>query len=176
MQIIIRTFVLRSRTTTKTRLYNFDPLKPHFYIVKLGFTGVHIIFLIYAKKHRLWYSLEPPRRGGSNEYLQSIFWAEIWKILEFFIWKLLDFDGEIFNIFEKACFRYVLWHPMILFTDSEGRNQPAKLLSAYAWKLSFKRGAIWCGHTSYCSPFKKMFWRGNKTWQEKELSGHLYRL
>ena len=31
---------------TKTRLNNFDPLKPHFYIVKLGFTGVYIIFLI----------------------------------------------------------------------------------------------------------------------------------
>ena len=30
----------------KTRLCNFDPLKPHFYIVKLGFTGVYIIFLI----------------------------------------------------------------------------------------------------------------------------------
>ena len=30
----------------KTYLYNFDPLKPHFYIVKLGFTGVYIIFLI----------------------------------------------------------------------------------------------------------------------------------
>ena len=28
---------------TKTYLYNFDPLKPHFYIVKLGFTGVYII-------------------------------------------------------------------------------------------------------------------------------------
>ena len=39
---------------TKTRLYNFDPLQPHFYIVKLGFTGVHIIFLISAQKHRLW--------------------------------------------------------------------------------------------------------------------------
>ena len=26
---------------TKTCLYNVDPLKPHFYIVKLGFTGVH---------------------------------------------------------------------------------------------------------------------------------------
>ena len=24
----------------KTRLYNIDPLKPHFYTVKLGFTGV----------------------------------------------------------------------------------------------------------------------------------------
>ena len=31
---------------TKTYLYNFDPLKPHFYILKLGFTWVYIIFLI----------------------------------------------------------------------------------------------------------------------------------
>ena len=31
-------------------LYNIDPLKPHFYIVKLGFTGVYIIFLILAQK------------------------------------------------------------------------------------------------------------------------------
>ena len=38
----------------ETRLYNFDPLKPHFYIVKLGFTGVYIIYVISAKKHRLW--------------------------------------------------------------------------------------------------------------------------
>ena len=45
----------------ETYLYNFDPLKPHFYIVKLGFTGVCIIFLISAQKRRLWYSLEPPR-------------------------------------------------------------------------------------------------------------------
>ena len=39
---------------TKTYLYNFDPLKSHFYKVKLGFTGVYIIFLISAQKHRLW--------------------------------------------------------------------------------------------------------------------------
>ena len=57
----------------KTCLYNFDPLKPHFYTIKLGFTEVYIIFLISAKKHRLWYSLEPPRRGGSNEYPQAMF-------------------------------------------------------------------------------------------------------
>ena len=37
------------------------------------------------------YSLEPPRRGGSNEYPQSMFWVEIWKILEFFIWKFASF-------------------------------------------------------------------------------------
>ena len=45
---------------TKTCLYNFDPLKPHFYIVKLGFTGVYIIFLISAQKHRLLVLIRPP--------------------------------------------------------------------------------------------------------------------
>ena len=30
------------------------PIQPHFYIVKLGFTGVYIIFLISAQKHGLW--------------------------------------------------------------------------------------------------------------------------
>ena len=39
---------------TVTYLYNYDPLKPHFYTVKLGFTGVYILFLISAQKHRLW--------------------------------------------------------------------------------------------------------------------------
>ena len=39
---------------TRTCLYNFDPLKPHFYIVKLGLKRVYIIFLISAQKHRLW--------------------------------------------------------------------------------------------------------------------------
>ena len=77
---------------TKTCLYIFDPLKPHFYIAKLGFTGVYIIFLIFAQNIHCGYSLEPPhrggsleppRRGGSNEYPQSMFWAEMWKISEF---------------------------------------------------------------------------------------------
>ena len=34
---------------TKTYLYNFDPLKPYFYIVKLGFTGV------LTSTHNLWF-------------------------------------------------------------------------------------------------------------------------
>ena len=38
--------LLLSVFITKTYLYNSDPLKPHFYIVKLGFIGVYIIFLI----------------------------------------------------------------------------------------------------------------------------------
>ena len=61
----------------KTCLYNFDPLKAHFYIVKLGFARVYIIFVISAKNINCGYSLEPPCRGGSNEYPQSMFRAEI---------------------------------------------------------------------------------------------------
>ena len=46
-------YPLNTVCITKTRLYYFNPLKPHFYIVKLGFIGVYIIFLISAQKHRL---------------------------------------------------------------------------------------------------------------------------
>ena len=71
--IIIIVVFCSCECITKTRLYNFDPIKPHFYIVKLGFTGVYIIFLISAQNIDCGYSLEPPRRGGSNEYPQSMF-------------------------------------------------------------------------------------------------------
>ena len=76
---------------TKTCLYSVDPLKPHFHIVKLGFTGVYIIFLFLLKNIDCGYSLEPPRRGGSNEYPQSMFWADIWKISEFLYLKIFSF-------------------------------------------------------------------------------------
>ena len=38
---------------TKTYLYNSDPLKPHFYIVKLGLQE-YTLFFISEPKHRLW--------------------------------------------------------------------------------------------------------------------------
>ena len=109
------------KVITKTRLYNSDPLEPHFYIVKLGFTGVYIIFLISAQNIDCGYSLEPSRwggsneypqsmfwdRGGSNEYPQSMFWAEIWKNIRFFLWKFTFSGGKIFSTFEWACFRNV---------------------------------------------------------------------
>ena len=101
---------------TKTRLlYNFNPLKPHFFIAKLEFTGVNIDFLIFLlKRIDCGYSLKAPRQGGSNEYPQSMFWAEIWKISECFIRKFSFFGCKIFNIFEQACFRkgrQLLWLP-----------------------------------------------------------------
>ena len=72
---------------TKTRLYNIDPLKSHVYIVKLGFTGVYIIFLNSAQKHRLWILVRTalPRRVGSNEYPQSMFLSRNMKNIKIFI-------------------------------------------------------------------------------------------
>ena len=61
------------------------PLNPFFYIVKLGFSGVYIIVLISAQNIDCVYALEPPRRGGSNEFPQSMFWAKILKISDFFL-------------------------------------------------------------------------------------------
>ena len=52
---------------------HFVSLKPNFYIVKLGFTGVYIIFLISAQNIDCGYLYEPPHRGSSNKYPQSMF-------------------------------------------------------------------------------------------------------
>ena len=58
---------------------------------------MYIIFLFSAKNIDCGYSLEPPRQGGSNEYPQSMFWAEIWKISDFFIWNFPFIGCNIFQ-------------------------------------------------------------------------------
>ena len=35
-----------------------------------------MIFLMFAQNIDRGYTLEPPRRGGSNEYPQSVFWTK----------------------------------------------------------------------------------------------------
>ena len=42
----------------------------HFQMNKFDF------FLIFAQNIDCGYTLEPPRRGGSNEYPQSMFWSK----------------------------------------------------------------------------------------------------
>ena len=59
-KLIETLFPVSCENITKSYLYNFDPLKPHFYIVKLGFTRVDIIFFISAPNIDCGYLLEPP--------------------------------------------------------------------------------------------------------------------
>ena len=56
------------------------PLEPHFYKEKLGFAGVYrgmqgytYFFLFLLQNIDCGYSLEPPRRGCSSVYPQSMF-------------------------------------------------------------------------------------------------------
>ena len=37
---------------------------------------IYDFFLIFAQNIDCGYTLEPPRRGGSNEYPQSMFWSK----------------------------------------------------------------------------------------------------
>ena len=64
MRISHKVYLLMLRNKvhiTKTCLYSFDPLKPHLYLIKVGFTGVYIIFLISAQNIDCGYSLELSR-------------------------------------------------------------------------------------------------------------------
>ena len=57
---------------TPIQIYtNFSPLKTENFQIKNS-----DIFHISAQNIDCGYSLEPPRRGGSNEYPQSMFWAK----------------------------------------------------------------------------------------------------
>ena len=64
----------------KTFPCNIYPYEPHFYIAKVGYAGVYLFFLFLLQIIDCGYSLEPPRRGGSNVYPQSMFGAEIRKM------------------------------------------------------------------------------------------------
>ena len=98
----------QSMFLSRNKKNNVYPCKPQFYYMKVGFKGVKIIWACFRDditKNTPIFSLEPPRRDGSNEYPQSMFRAEIWKISDFFIRKFFFFSCKIINIFEKACFR-----------------------------------------------------------------------
>ena len=73
-------FLQRTNKTciTKIYLYNFDPLKPRFYIEKNWCLQEYISFFLFLLKNTdRGYLLEPLRQGCSNEDQQSMFWAEI---------------------------------------------------------------------------------------------------
>ena len=90
---------------TKTCLYIFYPLKPHFFIVKLGFIGYTLFFTFLLKNIDCGYSLEPPRRGGSNEYPHLCFEQKHEKYRNFLYEKFhFFFGGKIFVYLNRHVF------------------------------------------------------------------------
>ena len=97
---------------TKTYLYNLEPLKPHFYIVKRGFTGYTLLYLFLLKNIDCGYLLKPPRlwmlvRAASGRRFKRVpiiyVLSRNMKNIKLFLWKLSVFGGEIFNIFKNSC-------------------------------------------------------------------------
>ena len=66
---------------TKTRLFKYSYIENFRKLYRKFSDKNSDIFHISAQNIDCGYSLEPPRRGGSNEYQQSMFWAEIRKIV-----------------------------------------------------------------------------------------------
>ena len=94
---------------------NVYPLIPHFYIVKLGYAGVNMFFLFLIQNIDCGYSLEPPQRGSSYMYPQSMISAKLLKISKKNLLK-------IFNSYNlgKVCILHghVLYWYAILKTKS----------------------------------------------------------
>ena len=82
---------------------NVHLITPHLYIVKLGFTGVYIIFLLLLLNIDCGYSLEPPRGGGSNVYQQSMI-----EYQKFSSENYHFYSREILQFITRACLRNVL--------------------------------------------------------------------
>ena len=71
----------KNNSSRKHAYIMLTPVNPTFIIVKLGFAGVYIIFLISTQKHRLWvptiYVLSRNMKNIRNFYLKIfIFWWE----------------------------------------------------------------------------------------------------
>ena len=151
------------KLVTKTCLYNADPLKFHFYVVRLGFTGVYIIFLFLRKNVDCGYLLELPLWGSSNEYPQSMFWAEVWKY-QFFIWKFSVFGDKKFSVYlSKRVF--IMWNlvqvitPILFWMSCEWISvRDSTLTWKYLPTLPFLIGYIWArlsiSYKVACAPSK----------------------
>ena len=87
---------LSVKNITKTYLYNADPHKPQFYIIKLGLQGHTLFFLIFAQKHRLWIL----RTASVLRSTYNLCFEQKYEKYQNFIWKFSFFGGKIFSIFE----------------------------------------------------------------------------
>ena len=70
---------LKSISDNRAKHYENTPMQytEKFLVVKMkNFARKILIFFLFLLKTDCGYMLEPPRRGGSNEYPQSMFWSK----------------------------------------------------------------------------------------------------
>ena len=92
---------------TKTCLYDFDPLKPHFYVVKLGLQGYTLFFLFLLKNIDCGYSLELPQKAVLTSTI-NLFFEQKYK-------KYQNFLSENFLFLVVKFSVYLNRHVFILY-------------------------------------------------------------
>ena len=113
---------------TKTCLYNFDPLKPHFYIVKLRFTGVYIIFLISAQNIDCGYSLEPLGEAVLTS-THNLCFEQKYE-------KYQNFLNENFHFLVGKFSVYLNRHVFVMGSSTQMSNiVPVSLILTFGWQL-----------------------------------------
>ena len=75
------------------------PLDHHFYIVKKGYAGVYLFFLFLHQFIDCGYSLEPPRRGGSNGVPTTYVLSKNKKNIENYLLKIFNFYNLKNNLY-----------------------------------------------------------------------------
>ena len=119
----------------KTCPCNEYPLKPNFYIAKLGYAGIYLFFLIFAPKHRLWVLV----RAASARQFQRV--PTIYVLIKnkkntkSFLLKIF-----IFHTFKNLC----ILHGQVFVMGS----------NFYAPNFKELEGPYWFGSVRLSSPFQ----------------------
>ena len=89
---------------TKTFLYNFDPLKPHFYIVKTGvYSGIHVHYFSYfCSKHRLWVFIRTAGEAVLTS-TQNLCFEQKYEKYQSFLSENFQFLEVKFSIYLNRC-------------------------------------------------------------------------
>ena len=120
---------------SKRRLYNFEPLKPHFYIVKLRFTGVYIIFRISS--HRLWVLVRTASLRRFYRVLTIHFLSRNLKNIRIFYQNIFIFLGIKFSEYF-----FVMRH-----TKNKSHNNAFRQMRAASTHISLRIRVPWAGHS-----------------------------
>ena len=120
-----------------TCLYDLDALKPHFYIINVGFTGGggggegDIIFHISAQNIDCRYSFEPPHRGGSDLTSTHYVLSRNMGNIRFFYLKIFLFWVVKFSIYLNRRVLELIWDEtwaatyLQICAPNADTNQPA---------------------------------------------------
>ena len=115
------------------------PLKPHFFIVKLGFTGYTLFFTFLPKNIDCGYSLEPTHRNGSNEYPNLCFEQKYEKHKSFLSGNFSVFEVKFSIYLNRRVFVMNTWWRVNIYTYQN-------VLSVWKQSRNWSNSMVFCSN------------------------------